>query len=315
MADSPAPRRRIVLVSGLSGAGKASILHALEDLGFEAMDNPPLSFVAALVGRSDRPLAIGVDARSRGFDPTGVLTALAELRANPALAPMLVFAEADEGVLLGRYTESRRRHPLAPMGTVAEGIAAERTLTLPLRNAADLCIDTSETTLAELRRLIGGHFGAGTLGELALALVSFAYPRGLPREADLVFDVRFLRNPHYVAGLAPLTGLAREVGAFIESDPDFAAFFTKLEELLRLLLPRYRQEGKSYATIAVGCTGGRHRSVYVVEQLGKVLVDAGWRVQITHRELARGPQAGGTGSSAWGPRRQRIRVMTDRTRP
>lgn len=313
-ATPPMPRRRVVLVSGLSGAGKASILHALEDLGYEAMDNPPLSFVAALVGRSDRPLAIGVDARSRGFDPTGVLTALAELRANPVLAPMLVFAEADEDVLLGRYTESRRRHPLAPMGTVAEGIAAERALTLPLRNAADLRIDTSETTLAELRRLIGGHFGAGTLGELALALVSFAYPRGLPREADLVFDVRFLRNPHYVAALAPLTGLAPEVGTFIESDPDFTAFFAKLEGLLRLLLPRYRQEGKSYATIAVGCTGGRHRSVYVVERLGKVLVEAGWRVQITHRELARGPRTGGVSLSDWRPRRQRIRAMTARAR-
>ncbi|HTU53833.1 MAG TPA: RNase adapter RapZ [Acetobacteraceae bacterium] len=315
MTAEPAPSHlRVVLVTGLSGAGKGTILHALEDLGYEAVDNPPLPLLDSLVGRSDRPLAIGIDARTRGFDPAAILEALAALRRNPALAPSLVFAEADEPVLLRRYTESRRRHPLAPSGKIADGIAAERTATAPLRAAADLLVDTSETTPAALRRLIEGHFAAAADNGLAVALVSFSYAAGLPREADLVFDVRFLRNPHYVPELRPLTGRDLPVGAYIEADPDFPAFLAKLCDLLLMLLPRYRQEGKSYVTIAVGCTGGRHRSVHVAERISEVLGGAGWRVATAHRELpTRLPAENEAPESD--PRRSDNPVMIDRQYP
>ncbi len=315
MTAEPAPSHlRVVLVTGLSGAGKGTILHALEDLGYEAVDNPPLPLLDSLVGRSDRPLAIGIDARTRGFDPAAILEALAALRRNPALAPALVFAEADEPVLLRRYTESRRRHPLAPSGKIADGIAAERTATALLRAAADLLVDTSETTPAALRRLIEGHFAAAADTGLAVALVSFSYAAGLPREADLVFDVRFLRNPHYVPELRPLTGRDPPVGAYIEADPDFAGFLARVCDLLILLLPRYRQEGKSYVTIAVGCTGGRHRSVHVAERISEVLGRAGWRVTTTHRELPTRLPAENE-APASDPRRSDNPVMIDRQHP
>jgi UPF0042 nucleotide-binding protein len=288
-------RRPVVLVSGLSGAGKASILRALEDLGFEAVDNVPLPLIEDMVARAEpgvpRKMAVGVDARTRGFDVDSVLATLARLRANPALRPELVFAWADEPILLRRFTETRRRHPLAPNGRVVDGIAAEQALTAPLHEAADLLIDTTELPLPALRRLIERRYGPESIAEpqdgLAVALLSFAFPAGLPREADMVFDARFLRNPHYVSALKPRTGIDPEVAAYVEADPYFSVFFTKLAELIELLLPRFVQEGKKYATIAIGCTGGRHRSVHIVERLASRLTETGWRVSKTHRELAR----------------------------
>jgi len=287
---------RVVLVTGLSGAGKGSILRALEDIGYEAIDNPPLELIEELVVQAEPPgwrgrIAIGVDARTRGFDVAGVLATVGRLRQNPALRLEMVFASADETILLRRYTETRRRHPLSPTGRVIDGILAEQALTAPLRHAADVLIDTSELPIPELRQLIERRFGTeGATGDpagLSVGLISFAFPSGLPREADMVFDARFLRNPHYVTELKALTGLDREVGAYVEADPDYLAFVTQTLALLTLLLPRFRQEGKKYATIAVGCTGGRHRSVHIVEQLAKSLADTGWRVATTHRELAR----------------------------
>ena len=304
---------RVVLVSGLSGAGKASILRALEDLGYEAVDNPPLTMVPDLAGRAERPLAIGLDARSRGFDAGLVLDTLADLREHPALRPELVYATADETVLLRRFTETRRRHPLAPQGRVTDGLAAEAALTQPLRDEADLVLDTSELPLADLRRLIEQRFkpdplsGAGE-ARLVVALVSFAFPAGLPREADMVFDARFLRNPHYDPILRPGTGLDRDVAAYVEADPDYARFFEGVAGLLRLVLPRFVQEGKRYATIAVGCTGGRHRSVRIVERLAEALREDGagrpaaWQVSVSHRELGRLGLAGhGTAQGTTGP--------------
>lgn len=282
----------VVLVTGLSGAGKASILRALEDIGFEAVDNPPLGMIAALAREGGaRPLAIGVDARSRGFDAGAVLAALAQLREDPALWPELVFAWADEAVLLRRYTETRRRHPLALLGQVADGIAAEQRITAALHEAADLVIDTSDLPLSELRQRIEARYarprGPEEAPSLAVTLVSFAYPAGLPREADLVLDARFLRNPYYDLNLRPQTGLDPAVGAYVEEDPDFGPFLGYVTGLLALLLPRFVQEGKKYVTIGVGCTGGRHRSVHVVERLAKHLTGQGWRVSTRHRELAR----------------------------
>jgi RNase adapter protein RapZ len=297
-----APRRRVVLVTGLSGGGKASVLRELEDLGYETVDNPPLPMLEEMVSRSDRNLAIGVDARTRGFDAELVLGALRRLRSSPGLHPELIYTVADETTLLRRYTETRRRHPMAAQGRVSDGIARELILTEPLRTGADLVIDTSDLPLPALRRLIDRNFGTGSNADesrLVVSLISFAYRQGLPREADLVFDSRFLRNPHYDPILRGRTGLDPEVGAYIASDPDFATFFARMAELIDMLLPRFVQEGKKYATITIGCTGGRHRSVYLVEQLAERLVgriaaeqasDAagfGWRVHVTHRELAR----------------------------
>jgi UPF0042 nucleotide-binding protein len=278
------------------------VLRALEDLGYEAVDNPPLEMLDDMVTRGEHKLAIGVDARTRGFDAGLVLNTLERLRANPLLRPELVYALADETTLLRRYTETRRRHPMAPQGRVTDGIAQEQMLTEPLRTGADLVIDTSELPLASLRRVIERHFGSGTDAQesrLVVSLISFAYKFGLPPEADLVFDGRFLRNPHYDPILQPRTGLDPAVGAFVEADPHFAPFFEKLTGLIEMLLPRFIQEGKKYATITIGCTGGRHRSVHLIEKLADHLTDriaaaqasgdtdCGWRLHVTHRELAR----------------------------
>ncbi|HEX4365908.1 MAG TPA: RNase adapter RapZ [Rhodopila sp.] len=289
----------VVIVTGLSGGGKASILRALEDVGYEAVDNPPLTMLEEMIARGDRKLAVGIDARTRGFDADDVLEAIGRLRTNPGLRIQLVYAWADDSSLLRRFTETRRRHPLAPQGRVADGIAAEILATEPLRAHADLVVDTSDLPIAKLRRLVERHFGAGTdQARMAVSLVSFAYPKGLPREADLVFDARFLRNPHYDPILRPKTGMDRDVAAYIEADPDFASYFSLLTKLVDLALPRFVQEGKRYATITIGCTGGRHRSVHLIEKMAKHLTspaatkvsdrndDPNWQVFVTHRELA-----------------------------
>jgi UPF0042 nucleotide-binding protein len=292
---------RVVLVTGLSGSGKTSVLHELEDLGYEAVDNPPLPMLEEMVDRSERKLAVGIDARSRGFDAELLLQAFERLRSNPLLRPELIYTWADETTLLRRYTETRRRHPLAPQGQIKDGIGREEQLTAPLRSCADLVIDTSGLAMTALRQLVLRHFGATGEGDgrLVVSLISFSYKFGVPREADLVFDARFLRNPHYNPILRPRTGLDSEVGAFIEIDPDFATFFAKLADLIDMLLPRFVEEGKKYTAITIGCTGGRHRSVYLVEKLAQYLTartaikqasgetGVGWRVHVVHRELAR----------------------------
>ena len=284
----------LVLVTGLSGAGKASILRALEDVGFEAVDNPPLTLVETLVSRGDRALAIGLDARTHGFEAQQVLATLDRLRQLPNLRTELVYATAEPAVLLRRYTETRRRHPLAPDGQVIDGVERERELTLPLRDAADLVVDTSELPLPRLRRLIEEHFGMGgsSAAPMAVTLVSFAFPAGLPREADMVFDARFLRNPHYDPILRSRTGFDSDVAAYVEADPDYEAFFASILAMLQLVLPRFVQEGKKYATIAIGCTGGRHRSVRTIERLAPILAglalrgrERTWQVATVHREL------------------------------
>lgn len=292
---------RVVLVTGLSGSGKTSVLHELEDLGYEAVDNLPLSMLEDMVNRGNRKLAVGVDARSRGFDAEQLLRTFERLRMNPALRPELVYTWANEITLLRRYTETRRRHPLAPQGQVKDGIALEKTLIAPLRSYADVVLDTSDLPMTTLRQLIQRHFDAASDGEtrLVVSLISFSYKFGLPPEADLVFDARFLRNPHYNPILRTRTGLDSEVGAFIETDPDFTTYFAKMAELIDMLLPRFVQEGKKYTAITIGCTGGRHRSVYLVEKLAQYLADRtaraqasgetgiGWQVHVVHRELAR----------------------------
>lgn len=287
---------QVVVVTGLSGAGKASILRALEDMGYEAVDNPPLTLVETLVSRRERPLAIGLDARTRGFDAPRVLHTIDRLREIPGVDASMLFAVADPAILLRRFTETRRRHPMAPQGRVLDGIEAEIKLTRPLQEHADIVLDTSDLPLPALRRTIEQRFGleAGAAqAGMTVALMSFAFPAGLPREADMVFDARFLRNPHYDPILRPLTGMDEAVAAFIADDPDFDRFFSTLASLLELVLPRFVQEGKKYATIGIGCTGGRHRSVRIVEMLAPILQRSGaegqsWRVTTLHRELTKG---------------------------
>lgn len=282
--------RPFVVVTGLSGAGKATILNVLEDLGFETVDNPPVSILPGLVDDGTLPLAAGIDTRTRGFDAEAVRRTLHRLRQTPGVALTLVFATAQPGVLLRRYSESRRRHPLAPGGalgaSVADGIARETAVLAPLREDADLVVDTSDLPLPALRELIERHFRPDGAPGMAVMVQSFGFPKGLPPEADLVFDVRFLRNPHYVPALKPLTGRDPAVAAHIDADPDFAAFWQRLTGFLDPLLPRYVAEGKKYLTVAIGCTGGRHRSVLVTERLADHLRSLGWRVDVTHRELA-----------------------------
>ena len=295
MREPPTPpaapaRRRVVIVSGLSGAGKSTALRALEDAGYEAVDNLPLSFLGALVqagGEGTRPLAIGIDARTRDFAPQPVLDALAGLRAAPGVDARLLYLDADDEVLRRRFTETRRRHPLALDRPVLDGIQAERSLLWALREGADIALDTSNATGAELRRMVQERLADDLRPGLVVAVVSFAYRWGLPREADLVFDVRFLANPHYEPALEPLTGRDPAVGAFIERDPGFEAFFAGLVAMLAALLPRYEREGKSYLTIGCGCTGGKHRSVHVAERLARWLRQRGRQVNLVHRDIER----------------------------
>lgn len=283
---------RLVVVTGLSGAGKNSVLRALEDSGYEAVDNPPLRLVETLA-RSDRPLAVGIDARTRDFSARAVVATLDRLHEIRGTRPELLFLSAATESLQRRFSETRRRHPLALSGTVGEGIETERALLQPLRDAADWTIDTSGLSLSDLRQMIERHFGPGGPG-MAITLVSFGFPSGLPREADLVLDSRFLRNPHYIPDLRPKTGLDPEVRAYIASDPEFPEFFDRITGLINFLLPRFARESKKYAMIAVGCTGGRHRSVSLVEMLGSRLRAASWSVLTEHRNL----QAAATTSQA-----------------
>src|SRR6266851_1897086 len=284
---SGVPRSRVLLVTGMSGAGRSTALKTLEDMGYEAFDNLPLSLVPALIenAAADAPaIAVGADPRTRGFAIESMLETLDIVVCGTARQLEVLFIDCDDERLERRYTETRRPHPLAGDRPIMDGIRLERRVVSALRNRADLVIDTSNLAAAELKRLLTGHFALGTIG-LRVFVTSFAYRHGVPRDADLIFDVRFLDNPHYVPELRPLTGRDPAVGAHIERDPGFLPFFSGLCRLLQPLLPRYEKEGKTYLTIGIGCTGGRHRSVYVAERLAAQLRAAGSRVELSHRDL------------------------------
>lgn len=284
---------RFVVVSGLSGAGKSTALKLLEDYGYEAVDNLPMALLRRLAAPEEgdsagtqprRAIAVGIDSRTRDFQPDQLIALLGELRQRDDLAVQLLYFDCEDEVLLKRFTATRRRHPLASDRPIADGITAERRLMLPLRAAADLVIDTSMAALPEFRQALAAQFALDALPGLSIMVLSFSYKLGLPREADLVFDVRFLRNPHYDDALRPHTGDNPAVAAYVSADPGYADFFGRLRDMIDTLLPRYAQEGKRYLTIAIGCTGGRHRSVVVAEALGKHLREAGQRVDIRHRD-------------------------------
>jgi len=285
-----AARPLIVLITGMSGAGRTSSLKMLEDLGYEAVDNLPLTLLPGLVGLTGarvQPIAVGIDVRTRGFAVVNVLGELEKLVSDRGLDCRLVFVDCDDEALARRYTETRRRHPLAGDRPVMDGIRLERELVSPLRARADLVIDTSVSKPADLKRILAGHFALDDRPGLKLFVTSFSFRQGLPREADLVFDVRFLDNPYYDPAMRELTGLDPVVGAHVAADPGYGGFFASLTGLLKPLLPRYDREGKSYLTIAIGCTGGRHRSVYIAEQLGRWLRAEALAVTVAHRDITR----------------------------
>jgi len=280
-------KSRVVIVTGVSGAGKSTALGALEDAGYDAVDNPPLALAPALVADSAaagdaRGLALGVDVRSRGFSAEAVSALIAS---TPGAR--LIYLDCDVDVALRRFTETRRRHPLTEAGGAADGIRREKEILEPLRALAEKVIDTSLLTGRDLRRIVQAAFAAPGEARLGVSLESFSFPKGAPRGADLVFDVRFLANPHYDEALRPLTGLDAAVAGFVAADPNYGPFVGRLEDLLQFLLPLYEQEGKSYLTVAIGCTGGRHRSVAVTERLGAFLKGRGWPVRVGHREIER----------------------------
>lgn len=284
------PTARLVIVTGMAGAGRSSALRALEDAGYEAVDNLPLTLLDALAHRTPRPthpLAIGIDSRTRDFDAASLVALVDRLEAETGVDARLAFLDCADDELGRRFSQTRRRHPLAQDRPIADGIAAERAMLQGLIDRADLVVDTTSMSAAQLKQLILGHFGLPGRMHLSVAVTSFAYRYGLPREADLVFDVRFLQNPFYDAGLRERTGRDAEVAAFIERDDGFAAFFGGLTSLLAALLARYEGEGKSYLTIAIGCTGGRHRSVFVAERLAHWLEKNGRTVLLSHRDVAR----------------------------
>lgn len=290
---------RILLVTGLSGAGRTTVLKTLEDLGWEAVDNLPLSLLDRLLSSptpqgapdEDRPLAIGIDSRTRGFAAKGILRRVARLREEQQQEVEILFLDAADTVLAQRFSTTRRRHPLAIDRPAETGIANERELLGPLRDAAEHLIDTSGLTSNALQQEIRERFGGAQAVDPTLVISSFSYKRGLPRDADLVFDMRFLRNPYWDEALRHGTGRDADVSAYIAADPAYAPALDQIEGLLTLLLPRYEREGKSYIMIAFGCTGGRHRSVHAAETIAERLRATGFSPTIAHRDLVQ-EQAG-----------------------
>lgn len=292
-ADAPAPRRPaplVLIITGMSGAGRTTAINALEDLGYEALNNFPLALFEALVAPvvgTPAPIAIGVESRTRGFSARALTETVNTLRQTWRAGAGLVFLDCADDELLSRFSQTRRRHPLAPAENPATGIARERDVLAEVREHADAVIDTTGMTPHELKAELAARFSLDRSAGLSVTLQSFSYKRGAPHGADMVIDTRFLGNPYWEASLRALDGRDDRIQVFVRSDPLYAAFFQKLCEMVTMLLPAYRAEGKAYFTIAFGCTGGRHRSVSVAEDLARCLSDEGWPVSVRHRELER----------------------------
>jgi RNase adapter protein RapZ len=281
---------RLLLVTGMSGAGKSSVLDALEDMGWDCVDNLPVSLLESFV-RGDAsecrlvPAAVGMDVRSRGFDAAALPDVL---RRVPGVRAEILYLDCSGQELIRRYDETRRLHPLAPDRPAEDGIARERAMTSALRSSADAVIDTTDLTPPELREELRRRYGDDS-DQPVLTIVSFGYARGVSRTADLMFDMRFLDNPHWVDNLRPLTGRDAPIRDYLERDPAWSDALDRLEALLTDWIPRYWAAGKSYVTVAFGCTGGRHRSVCTAEEMAQRLRAAGFTPNIRHRDLASAP--------------------------
>jgi RNase adapter protein RapZ len=292
-SDSPANRIRLVLVTGLSGSGKSSVAKCFEDLGYFTVDNLPLPLLrlfvadAATLAEGKNRIAVVTDVRAPGFS-TEFPGLLDEIDLD-LVTPTLVFLEASEEALVRRFSETRRPHPLAINSPVLEGIRNEKALLADLRGRADLVIDTSEWSIHQVRRHIYREFTESALAEpsMVVSLVSFGFKFGIPHGTDLLFDVRFLPNPHFVPELREHTGLDSDVQGFLESQGEYGELVDRLADFLLYLLPRYRRENRSYLSVAFGCTGGKHRSVATSERIAGILDGAGWVVRVSHRDISR----------------------------
>jgi len=289
--DRKSEKRQLVIVTGLSGAGKSAALHSFEDIGYQTVDNLPLSMLEQLLDEAavegkQVPIAVGINSRTLHFSPVLFAETAEKVRKRKEIHLHVLFMDASDDVLTKRFSETRRPHPLGERQLLRAAIKQERDVMSVVRESIDGILDTSTRTGAETRRIIRRRFAGGHTPELIVTFMSFGFSYGVPRDADMVLDVRFLRNPHYVEELKKHTGREKAVANYVRADEGFDKFVTKLEDLLHFLLPRYRDEGKSYLTIAFGCTGGRHRSVAVAEAIaGRSAVD-GMAVNLYHRELA-----------------------------
>ena len=312
MNEPAPPAQPILLVTGLSGAGKTTVLKTLEDMGWEAVDNFPIRLAGPLLdipgseGRSGPtvPLALGFDSRTRGFDPETLIKQIKQLQKRTDLNIMTLFVDCAGTEIERRYAETRRRHPLAQDRPAIDGIAQERMLMEPLRRWAETVIDTSKLSAHDLQNDIRERFNANTNAQTTVSITSFGFSRGVPHNADLIFDMRFLRNPHWDDTLRPLTGLDQPVADYVQAGPSYSEAVSKIRDLLLYLLPLYDAQGKAYVNIAFGCTGGRHRSVYVAEQFGKWLREAGFSPTVTHRNLTSRPIDALEGPAGDAPRLQ-----------
>jgi UPF0042 nucleotide-binding protein len=296
-ARTPPLMPSIVLVTGPSGAGRSTAINALEDQGYEVIDNLPLSLLPRLLdGRPpSRPLALGLDVRNRDFGAEALSAAIDELAKQPDVNAQVLYLDAGEEELVKRYSETRRRHPLAPAGPPLAGIAAERALLIPIRARADILIDTTGMSPHDLKAEMEQWFGTGEGHMLGVTLHSFSYKRGLPRGMDVVLDCRFLRNPHWDADLRARDGRDPDVAAYVAEDERYAPFFSQVKALIDLLLPANKDEGKAHISIGFGCTGGKHRSVMMTEGMASALAQDGWHVSKRHRELERHTGEGSRG--------------------
>ena len=286
---NPSTPPRCVMVTGPSGAGRSTAIRALEDLGFEVIDNLPLSLLPRLLDgpHYDRPLALGMDTRNREFSANALIEAIERFRERFGRPLELFYLDCNEDVLLRRFSETRRRHPLAAAESPGVGISREFDLLMPVRARADILVDTTEMTPRELRAEVERWFSTDAGRGLAVSVNSFSYKRGLPRGIDMVFDCRFLRNPYWEEALRGMNGTANAVANYVAQDARYEAFFQQVYGLVDMLLPAYTEEGKAHLAIGFGCTGGQHRSVALAENLAAALAKGGWQVSIRHRELER----------------------------
>ncbi|MDT8327803.1 MAG: RNase adapter RapZ [Roseovarius sp.] len=297
-AKSGLMANRLVLVTGPSGAGRSTAIRALEDMGYEAIDNLPLSLLPRLLdGRApEKPLALGIDVRNRDFSTAALIEVIDRSDWHAGVPLQVLYLDCSADVLLRRFSETRRRHPLAPDESPGTGIAREFDLLGPVRARADMLVDTTDMSPHDLRAELERWFAPSGATHLAVSVHSFSYKRGLPRGLDLVLDCRFLRNPYWDPALRALDGRSDAVAAYIGDDPRFGAFRAKVGDLVELLLPAYEAEGKAYLSIGFGCTGGQHRSVCMAETLAQSLAESGWQVSIRHRELERRDLPNGRGA-------------------